>query len=554
MRCGACGGRRVSPRPAILTLALGMGATTAIFSVDPRGPSRAAAVRRARPAGDDLEPLEGLRQDLARRRRGHGLPRGCPEPRERGGVGLGRGEPDRRRASRCASASRRVTANTFETLGSRPLLGRGFTDDEDRPGGPPVAVLSYGLWQNRYGGDPDVLGRVDRARRRRPPGRRRHAARLRAADRLHRRRGRAVAGLDSRCSSTRRSSPTATTATTRAATLAPRRDGRQRATAELKVVDGGPDRARACTRARCASRRSPCRSRRRCAAGAGRRSLLVFGAVGFLLLMACANVANLLLARAEGRQREISVRAAIGAGKARLARQLLTESFVLAAWAAASSASSLAWAGIRVIAAHGAAGLPALAPIGIEPRMLVFAAGAHRSSTTLLFGFAPALQTLRLNLSEALRDGRGERSRRAAARQSLRGVLASVQMALAVVLLLGAGLMVRTLDALMQRRPRLRARSTCSRCSSARRRRRYAKPESVVALYRSLLERVRGLPGVRAAGLVRSLPLATVDRRLGAGRRGIRRAAGPRTPRATGRSSPTARSRRSANGSSRAGP
>ncbi len=239
--------------------------------------------------------------------------------------------------------------------------------------------------------------------------------------------------------------------------------------------------------------------------GARRALVLVFGAVGFLLLMACANVANLLLARAEGRQREIAVRAAIGAGKGRLIRQLLTESLVLAA-AGAALGLALAWAGVKIIAAKGAAGLPALSPIGIHPRMLLFAA-ALTLLTTLLFGFAPALQTLRLNLTESLRDGSANASagRR---RQSLRGALAGVQMALAVLLLLGAGLMLRTLDALLHVDLGFRPEHVLTlqlRPPEAT----YKTPESVVAFYRALLERVRGLPGVGAAGIVRSLPLAT---------------------------------------------
>jgi predicted permease len=238
--------------------------------------------------------------------------------------------------------------------------------------------------------------------------------------------------------------------------------------------------------------------------GARRALLLVFGAVFFLLLMACANVANLLLARAEGRQREISVRAAIGAGKARLTRQLLTESFVLAVVGGALGLV-FAWAGVRLLAARGAAGLPALSPLGLEPRMLLFA-GALSILTTVLFGFAPVVQTLRLNLAGSLKES-GASTSAGLKRQGLRGALASVQMALAVVLLLGAGLMLRSLDALMhvdlgfepQHVLTVQVRPPETK---------YASPQSVVAFYRALLERVRSLPGVRAAGIIRSLPLA----------------------------------------------
>jgi predicted permease len=393
-----------------------------------------------------------------------------------------------------------ITANTFATLGARPLVGREFTDEEDRPGGAPVAVLGYGLWQNRYGGDPAALGQIielDGVARRivgmmprgfalptdytvsaTEPSQVWIPAQIDPKE-LSRNHGYYAAGT-----------------LVRGATA-------KRATAELRALAANltregvyPPEMRFAPFA--VSVDADIRGEAR------RALLLVFGAVVFLLLMACVNVANLLLARAEGRQREISVRAALGAGKARLARQLLTESLVLAA-AGGVLGLVFAWAGVRVIAARGAAGLPALAPLGVEPRMLLFAA-ALSILTTLLFGFAPVLQTLRLNVAGSLKDSAVNTSA-GLKRQGLRGVLAAVQMALAVLLLLGAGLMLRSLDALMHIDLGFEPRQVLTlqiRPPEAK----YAKPESVVAFYRALLERVRTLPGVRAAGIIRSLPLA----------------------------------------------
>ena len=261
--------------------------------------------------------------------------------------------------------------------------------------------------------------------------------------------------------------------------------------------------------------------------------------------MACANVANLLLARAEGRQREISVRAAIGAGKARLIRQLLTESFVLAA-SGGLLGVALAWAGVRIIAAGGAAGLPALAPLGLDKSLLGFAL-VLAAVTTVLFGFAPAVQALRLNLAASLKDTAANTSA-GLRRQGIRGALAAVQMALAVVLLLGAGLMLRSLAALMAVDLGFEPRHVLTlqvRPPEAA----YPKPEAVVAFDRALLERVRALPGVQAAGLVRSLPLAAEIGDWGLAARGLRRAAGTaREGRLAGRL------RRRARGARRAAP
>jgi predicted permease len=485
---------------AILTLALGMGATTAIFSViravllSPlpySEPERRVMIWSRWKDFDKTWVASGEIDDYRRL---------CPSLESVAAWEIdqanltGGGEP-----VRVGIAG--VTANIFETLGSRPLLGRAFTEAEDRPGGPPVLILGYGLWKNRFGGDPEVVDRVVEL------------------DGVARRvvgvmpRGFALptdytvdAAEPTQAFIPAQIDPAQLTHGSHgyygAAKLA-RGAAVQRANAELKTVTANSTR-RGVYPAEMRFEAFAVLVEDEVRGGARHALLLVIGAVGFLMLMACANVANLLLARAEGRQREISVRAAIGAGKARLTRQLLTESFVLAAGGGIVGLA-LAWVGVRVIAARGAAGLPALTPIGIHPPMLLFAA-ALSIVTTFLFGFAPAVQTLRLNLSESLRDG-GSNSSAGRRRQSLRGALVGLQMALAVLLLLGAGLMLRTLDALMRIDLGFQPEHVLTlqlRPPEAS----YEKPESVVAFYRALLDRVRGLPGVREAGLVRSLPLA----------------------------------------------
>jgi putative ABC transport system permease protein len=486
---------------AVLTLALGMGATTAIFSVirsvllaplPYAAPERRVMIWSRWKDFDKTWVADGEVADYRRL---------CPSLQSVAAWGSGDanltgggGEPVRVVAAE-------VTANTFETLGARPVLGRVFTEDEDRPGGPPVAVLGYGLWQSRFGGDPGVLGRsieldgvayrvvgvmprgfrlptdftVDRAE----PSQLWVPIRFDPAHLSHGNHGYYAAA---------RLSPGATA---------------ERATAELHTVAAELTRQGVYPKEMEFSPFAvPIEKDVR---GDARRALLlVFGAVLFLLLMACVNVANLLLARAEARQREMTVRAAIGAGRARLARQLSTESFVLAL-SGATVGLLLAWGSLRLLASIGTAGLPAMVPIRIEPRVLLFAA-ALSVVTTLLFGIAPIVQTLRGSLFDSLREGsvNASASRRS---RGLRGGLVGFQMALAVVLLLGAGLMIRSLDALFRVDLGFVPRHVLTlqlRPPEAT----YPKPEAVVTLYRALLERVRGLPGVEAAGIVRSLPLA----------------------------------------------
>src|SRR5262249_28245842 len=219
---------------------------------------------------------------------------------------------------------------------------------------------------------------------------------------------------------------------------------------------------------------------------------------------ACANVANLLLARAEGRQRDIAVRTALGAGAIRLIRQLLTESLLLAIGGVLIGLA-VAWGGVGALTAWHPASIPRVGSVALNVRVLLFAMAAA-IAVTMLFGVVPALRALRINVSEALRDGRSAASSKSG--QHFRAGLVIVQTSLAVVLLVGAGLLVRSLAALQRVtsgcRPDHVLTMRISLPDTS-----YTTPEPVVGFYSRLIDQVRQLPGVRAAGAVRSLPLAS---------------------------------------------
>ncbi len=232
--------------------------------------------------------------------------------------------------------------------------------------------------------------------------------------------------------------------------------------------------------------------------------LLLSGAVAFLLLIACANVASLLLARAEARQREIALRCALGAGQWRLLRQLLTESAVLAI-AAGVVGIALAWAGLRLLLAIDPLAVPRAETIGIDAGVLLFTA-ATALITTVLFSLAPALRALRVDLVDALKEGTHQGTV-GVRRQHFRSLLVIVEMALAVVLVIGATLMIRSLWSLQRvdlgfdPERVLTMRVSLPGAS-------YREPAQIVSFYQRLIERVRALPEVKAAGAMRSLPLA----------------------------------------------
>ena len=484
---------------AIFTLALGIGANAAIFSVVNavllrplpwHEPDRAVMIWSRWISFDKTWVAEGEVVDY--RKRGQTLAEVAAW--SDGQVNLtGDGEPERVSAAA-------VTSNLFSTLGVSPRIGRVFTAAEDVPKGPDVVVLGHALWTRRYAADAGIVGRSIQVNGRAhlvtgimppdfvlptdfenpQPTQLWMPLQLNPASTDHGSHGLYAAA---------RLKPGATV---------------QQAAEELHRIAGDMTREGL----------YPVQMRFDVLAvsltdevvGGVRRAIwLLFAAVGFLLLIACANVANLLLARAEGRQREIAVRAALGAGSGRVVRQLLTEGLVLTGLAALVGLA-LAFSGVRFLAWWNPADVPRVANVGLDLRVLGFTA-VVALVTSVLFSIAPAVRALRLDLNDSLKDG-NQSSSSGVGRQRFRSGLVVVEMALAVVLLVGAGLMLRSLWALQRVQlgfdPSnvLTMRLSLPEAS-------YEKPEQVVLFYSRLVDGVRQLPGVRFAGAVRALPLGS---------------------------------------------
>jgi putative ABC transport system permease protein len=231
--------------------------------------------------------------------------------------------------------------------------------------------------------------------------------------------------------------------------------------------------------------------------------LVLLAAVGFLLSMACVNVANLLLARGAARRKEIAIRTALGAGRGRIVAQLLSESMLLAL---AGGALGLALAGavVALVARLGPASIPRLAEARIDARLFLFALGVS-AATGVLFGIAPAMQGSGANLNVALREGgRGGTTSRSG--RKVRNALVAVELALAVVVLIGAGLLIRSFVRLRSADPGFQPAGLLTlRLPLAGGRN--ASPDRRVAFFQQVTDRVATLPGVRAVGAVNGLPL-----------------------------------------------
>lgn len=483
---------------ALCTLALGIGATTAIFTVVngvllrplpfPE-PDRLVVVRER---SADVHPATPVSPQtyLDWRARARTLER-IAAVRQVGMNVVSRGEA-------AQLPCLQVTGDFFSILGVAPLLGRPIRPGEDVEGGARTVVLSHAFWQRRYGGSRAVLGQQISINEESHevvgvmpagfsfPG---HRAELFVALQI----GSPWAPLGD----TGRSLSTVARIR-RSATL-------ETAQAELEAVTAQLARERSWTKSDWSATVVPLIDH---AVGSIRPALLVlFGAVVCVLLIACVNIANLLLMRATARGREMRVRVALGAGRWRLVHQLAIESLLLAG-AGGITGLALARIGVPIILSMfpGTFPLPRAEEIGMDRRVLLFAM-AVSIGAGLFFGVVPALRISRSNAAAALRSG-GRSVAGAASR--VRALLVVAEVALALVLVIAAGLMARSLVRLYRTdlgfRPEHVFTLQMGLFSS-----KYMEPSRRVAVLDEILERVRALPGVAAAGSIHFLPLSGIS-------------------------------------------
>jgi putative ABC transport system permease protein len=473
---------------AVFTLALGIGANTAIFSVvnavllrplpyaEPERLASAGWLMR----GDYLVARERSRsfEELALYRASVGFNLSAA------------GEPER-------VTGAHASPDLFSILGVAPLLGRTLLAHEERPGEDGVVVLSHALWRQRFGGDPAVVGRevmIDSEPRTvvgvMPPG-----FDFPAGDALLW----VPLPLDP-------ADPVALWGGGGGQSLGRLRAGVTPAQAQAEIRALASEMREANTLwtppPEYGMEREVTALQEQMVGEVRTRLLVALGAVGLVLLIACANVANLMLARAAARRKEVAIRTALGAGRFRLIRQLLTESTLLALLGGAAGLA-LAFGGVRLLIGGLPADTPRVAEIGIDVGVLGFAA-AVTLLTGLLFGLFPALRTSRQDLHAALRGGRG--ASEGAGQRRLSSALVAGEVALAVVLVIGAGLLIRSFWTLLRVDPGFRVESIVSARITPPEIR-YGQAAQQRAFYGELLARTEALPGVSGAALVDRLPL-----------------------------------------------
>jgi putative ABC transport system permease protein len=493
---------------AILALALGIGANTAIFTLVNavllerlpfRNPERVVTLWESPPGRADRNNVLGPSQFVRWRERATAFERMALLADLRQNL-TGSDYPEE-------VIVQAVTGDFFPTLGVAPLLGRTFSDEENRDPESNAVILGYELWQRRFSGDPQILGRKIELNARpkmvvgvMPPG-----------FRLFLKDG-SIAGKPSDLWV-----PYVLPANARnlggryaesIALLRPGvsiRDAQTQLTAIARSLETETPQRNTGWGARVVGLRDQLSSEYR-------RALLVLaGAVAFVLLIACANVANLLLARGAARQREIAIRSALGAGRGRVVRQLLTESLVLAG-AGGAAGLLLAFWGLDALLALSPIDFRDTAAIHISYPVLIFTAVVS-VLTAVVCGLAPAFEGSRVDVHDAINEG--TRQVGGSLRHvRMRHAFVVSEIALAIVLLVGAGLMLRSLSSLRRVNPGY----STSNILTMRLQLpgiKYRTDETRVRFYREALERIRQLPGVQAAGAVSYLPLTGLGARTG---------------------------------------
>jgi putative ABC transport system permease protein len=393
-----------------------------------------------------------------------------------------------------------VTSGFFSVLGVQPVLGRAFVPGDDTGWPQSVAIISHGLWKRRFGSDPAIVGKKvqmsswpltiigvmppefeypEQTQVWVPS-----AVNLRDEPRDNRvwsAIARLNTGVHLKQAQTRLSAIDA------------------RLARQFPETNKGWDVTLSTLHERLVREVKP-------------SLLALLGAVGFVLLIACANVANLLLARGAARQKEIAIRAALGASRTRVLRQMLTESILLSAIGGAAGLVLSIWL-IDLLMSMLPAGAPRLEQIGIDYRVLAFALGVS-ALTGILFGIVPALQASKLDVTSALKEG--GRSGEGHRRTSARSLLLIGEVALSLMLLVGAGLLIKSFLRLQEVRPGFNAHNVLTADLSLQGPK-YREDQRCVEFFRQLIERLEAAPGVQAAGGSVNLPLDASAYAIGRG-------------------------------------
>ncbi|HQR35634.1 MAG TPA: ABC transporter permease, partial [Blastocatellia bacterium] len=404
----------------------------------------------------------------------------------------------------------RVSSSFFPLFGARAVLGRVFTAEEDDPGKAPAVILSNSFWQRRYGANSSVLGQS-----------------LILNGNAY-----SIVGVMSSDFTLTNDVMPAVNAIGRADVLLPlpmNETARTNRGNEDFNIFGKLKPGVSHTQAQADMDVIAARMKQdfpqnypptggltisvvplleQVVGDVGSTLPILMSAVGFVLLIACVNVANLLLARAAVRQKEIAVRLAVGASRWRVIRQLLTESILLASLGGALGLA-LAFATVRILRALGPQNIPRLNEVGIDWRVAAFTT-LIAVLTGIVFGLVPALRASRVDLHETLKDGgRSAGGASGHTAQRLRKLLVVAEIAISLVLLVCAGLLIRSYQRILASHPGFDPRNVVA-MRMALPQAKAPTPEAIISFYQRVTDRIRALPGVEAAGVSYSLPMSTV--------------------------------------------
>jgi putative ABC transport system permease protein len=489
---------------AVVMLALGIGANTAIFSVvnavllrplPYRSPDRLVLVKENLPKlGWSL--LSASPAEFLDYKEGNEVLSEIAAFRDLSVNLTGQGEPLRIQAAR-------VSSTLFPMLGVHPLYGRVFSPEEDQVGGNKVIILEYGLWQRHFGSDSAIIGKAVKLDDQpytvvgvMPPRFQFPYTWTSFADRAEL--WIPLALTEGEKKNRAGSFDYGVIGRLKPAVTLPQAQANIEAVA-ARAHEQHPEIYRGnveVTTTVVSLEQDVVKSSRTLL-------LILLGAVGMVLAIACANIANLLLARAATRQKEIAIRSAMGASTFRLVRQLLTESIILSVIGGASGLLLAAWA-VDLIVKFGPENVPRLEEVGLDPVALGFTMIVSLLTGTL-FGLAPAIQSSRLNINETLKEAGGRASRGREGKR-LRGLLVIFETASALVLLVGAGLLINSFVRILKVPPGFEPEGVVI-ARTAMPQTRYPKVDSSKAVYKQALEKISALPGVQAVSVASNLPL-----------------------------------------------